>query len=1183
MKPLLLLLALALCTLTHAQTRPPRLCAVVVGISRYSPDNGIRSLQFADRDAEQFTRLLNCTDSVQVDTVITLLNEDATIGNLDMALKYLRQLLSDTSSRKPDYIVFYFSGHGQLSKYDDEQEGHFILYDTDCSSSLDLGYGHTDLVRHVKQWVNKCKKVIVIADACHSGRFSGSPEEGLPPIESLTKFSADQSGRFFELLSGTGNGKSYEDAYLKHGIFTYFLIRGALGEAYGDDDLLEDTEIGAYVKKMVKNADQRQLPKYNLNDALFLQFRPCMDYSGISQVSTDTLHAGRGIKSLDRPLPLEIEFDSLLAAGIICLPTGHSAYQVLQLTRNKKEYEKVYENMRSRYIRAVLEEDARIMHRYLNQDMNPWLTRFADIEKEIQMQKSMLEMLRPDDLLAKKTAARFFFFQAMEWYEYAKFVPGAERIARLKKADKLIARSLKIKPDSPTAYFLQSQIYLGLNPGGKAKARPAQLAEIRKRAPGWRLPYLYARDRASLQRYAAMAAEYREYATRPTQQPPLPASLTTETGKPFTPEQMAKAFSGNPLLAEDLYLGHALEGKSPEKALKKHRKMAVSAYNLSLKASGVPVPPAPDKSPATTELARLETDNRKADNRVEEEIRYEKQLDADTVVSEATKARWAELSRLENTRSNTSDQQNSQTESSSFDDPLVGRFILVKGGTFNMGCTSEQQDCNDDEKPVHPVTLSDYYIGETEVTQAQWKAVMGDNPSKFKYCGEDCPVEQVSWDDVQLFISRLNARAGVPKYRLPTEAEWEYAARGGANSRGFKYAGSSSLDEVAWYPRNSGTTHPVKGKNPNELGIYDMSGNVREWCSDWYDAFSVKSLTNPQGPEMGIYRVCRGSSWIDSASISARFNSGPVYLDVFLGFRLAAAIPDTSSQKTGNVPPKNNNKSSDGTGFATGMKEKEPVNEPEKERTETPESNPTLPPAAITNGKDSFTDPLLGKFILVKGGTFNMGCTSEQQDCSVGEKPVHPVTLGDYYIAETEVTQAQWKAVMGDNPSSHMYCVDCPVERVSWNDVQEFITRLNARAGSPRYRLPTEAEWEYAARGGANSRGYQFSGSNDINEVAWYGENSGDKTYPTKGKKPNELGVYDMSGNVYEWCSDRYGYYSAASQTNPQGPSEGVYRVYRGGSCYNYAGCSRASNRNLNEPGFRHSYLGFRLSAAAPR
>jgi formylglycine-generating enzyme required for sulfatase activity len=173
-----------------------------------------------------------------------------------------------------------------------------------------------------------------------------------------------------------------------------------------------------------------------------------------------------------------------------------------------------------------------------------------------------------------------------------------------------------------------------------------------------------------------------------------------------------------------------------------------------------------------------------------------------------------------------------------------------------------------------------------------------------------------------------------------------------------------------------------------------------------------------------------------------------------------------------------------------------------------------LPTAEISVEKEVFTDQLTGKFILVKGGTFNMGCTSEQQDCNDDEKPVHPVTLGDYYIAETEVTQAQWKAVMGDNPSVFEGCDDCPVEKVSWNDVQEFITRLNARAGSPRYRLPTEAEWEYAARGGANSRGYQYAGSNDINEVAWYDDNSGSKTHPVKGKKPNELGVYDMSGNV---------------------------------------------------------------------
>ncbi|MFM7153873.1 MAG: formylglycine-generating enzyme family protein, partial [Bacteroidota bacterium] len=196
---------------------------------------------------------------------------------------------------------------------------------------------------------------------------------------------------------------------------------------------------------------------------------------------------------------------------------------------------------------------------------------------------------------------------------------------------------------------------------------------------------------------------------------------------------------------------------------------------------------------------------------------------------------------------------------------------------------------------------------------------------------------------------------------------------------------------------------------------------------------------------------------------------------------------------------------------------------------------------------------------------------------------VHPVTLSDYYIGETEVTQAQWKAVMGDNPSGFNGCDDCPVENVSWNDAQKFITRLNARAGSPRYRLPTEAEWEYAARGGANSRSYQYAGSNDINEVAWYDVNSRFKTHPVKGKKPNELGVYDMSGNVYEWCSDWYGYYLAASQTNPQGPSAGVFRVFRGGGWFDAAGYCRASFRNDDGPGGRGIYLGFRLAAAAPR
>ena len=140
-----------------------------------------------------------------------------------------------------------------------------------------------------------------------------------------------------------------------------------------------------------------------------------------------------------------------------------------------------------------------------------------------------------------------------------------------------------------------------------------------------------------------------------------------------------------------------------------------------------------------------------------------------------------------------------------------------------------------DESPVHSVTLSSYYMGETEVTQALWKAVMGNNPSRFK--GDNLPVENVSWNDCQEFIRKLKQKTG-KNFRLPTEAEWEYAARGGKKSNGYKYSGSNNIGSVAWYDDNSSNQiHAVKGKRLNELGLYDMSGNVWEWCSDWYGQY----------------------------------------------------------------------------------------------------------------------------------------------------------------------------------------------------------------------------------------------------------------------------------------------------------------------------------------------------------
>ena len=194
-------------------------------------------------------------------------------------------------------------------------------------------------------------------------------------------------------------------------------------------------------------------------------------------------------------------------------------------------------------------------------------------------------------------------------------------------------------------------------------------------------------------------------------------------------------------------------------------------------------------------------------------------------------------------------------------------MIAVEGGTFQMGATSEQgRDAKSKEKPVHSVTLSDYYIGETEVTLELWEAVMG--KQRYHYFPELPPVINLSWNDCQEFIRKLNQLTG-KNFRLPTEAEWEYAARGGNKSKGYKYSGSNAVDSVAWYRDNSTTIihrvkakhlHNVKTKQANELGIYDMSGNVWEWCQDWYGSYSSSSQTNPTGPSSGSFRVLRGGA-----------------------------------------------------------------------------------------------------------------------------------------------------------------------------------------------------------------------------------------------------------------------------------------------------------------------------------
>lgn len=216
--------------------------------------------------------------------------------------------------------------------------------------------------------------------------------------------------------------------------------------------------------------------------------------------------------------------------------------------------------------------------------------------------------------------------------------------------------------------------------------------------------------------------------------------------------------------------------------------------------------------------------------------------------------------------------------------------------------------------------------------------------------------------------------------------------------------------------------------------------------------------------------------------------------------------------------------------------------------------------------------------VAVKGGTFTMGATYDdaEVDAEVDEEPAHEVTLSDYYIGQTEVTQALWEAVMGSNPSNHKGD-NLPVENVSWDDCQVFIQKLNQLTGK-QFRLPTEAEWEYAARGGRKSRGYKYAGGNNIDSVAWCDGNSGNETHPVATKQANELGIYDMSGNVLEWCSDWCGDYTSSSQSDPQGSSSGSFRVIRGGCYYNFARNCRVSYRISNTLDYRSGYLGLRLS-----
>lgn len=470
-------------------------------------------------------------------------------------------------------------------------------------------------------------------------------------------------------------------------------------------------------------------------------------------------------------------------------------------------------------------------------------------------------------------------------------------------------------------------------------------------------------------------------------------------------------------------------------------------------------------------------------------------------------------------------------------------FVTIPAGSYRRGTPETELGRDADEGPQHEVTISrPFQMGVFEVTQRQWRAVMGHNPAVFQQAAAppmtpddplDRPVDSVSWLDAQDFLKRLNA-LGLGRFRLPTEAEWEYAARAGTTAP-YPWAltpGRDRTHEFAWAnSRSFATTHAVGLKPANAWGLHDMHGNVWEWCSDWYGPYNAAPQTDPTGPNSGRERVFRGGSWYDFPPVLR------------------------SANRHRHLP--------DGRYTAIGLRLVKELDSME-ERT-------LLLPGSI-----------LLRVVRIPAGRFQMGSPTSEVGRATDEAPVREVSISrPFWLGAWEVTQEQWQSVMGSNPSTFQPATNAsqlPAERVSWIDAQDFLNRLNA-LGLGRFRLPTEAEWEYAARAGSSER-FSFGDDPEYRTLAnhaWFYSRAEGRSHPVGTKRPNAWNLYDMYGNVWEWCSDWFAPYPPGPAADPQGPPTGREKVIRGGSWFNEPEALRSANRHRHTPESRQTNLGLRL------
>jgi formylglycine-generating enzyme required for sulfatase activity len=502
-------------------------------------------------------------------------------------------------------------------------------------------------------------------------------------------------------------------------------------------------------------------------------------------------------------------------------------------------------------------------------------------------------------------------------------------------------------------------------------------------------------------------------------------------------------------------------------------------------------------------------------------------------------------------------------------------FVLIRPGLFMMGSESGHND----EKPIHQVAITrPFYLGRYEVTQEQWQRVMHNNPSGFK--GTNLPVENVSWNDCQIFLAKLRSKTK-RKFALPTEAQWEYACRAGTTNTYSCGEDEAGLADHAWYASNSDQkTHPVGRKQPNAWGLCDMHGNVFEWCADWYSkSYPPGDATDPVGAVSGDRRIIRGGAWLyipDNLRSADRSFSPPDLRVNEYGLRCVMLVNDVS-------------RSSDDArqrARPAGTKLTEGAKVPGQKPPDKAASG--IAPSLASLKKDLVIDLGNGvtmEFALIPPGSFVMGSSKSK---ILDEQPAHQVTVTQpFYLGKYEVTQKQWLALMEHNPSVFKEGpkipdgMNHPVDNVSWFLCQSFLAKLQDKAKDFAFRLPTEAEWEYACRAGSANEHSFGDGDTALGDYAWYGNNSDGQTHAAGGRKANGWGLYDMYGNVWEWCIDWYGPYASKAVADPLGsnPNPGSGRIVRGGAWNSLPGHVRSACRYDVGPDEMMGYYGFRCAA----